>query len=268
MKNYIILLGLILTIVSCKNEKSSISDIDLKNEETNLLAKDVQDYPSNLMAIMDVHGGIVQWEKMHNICFSFEGRGGEEVHTTSLKDRMAKIENENWTIGNDGESTWLLESEEGSYKGNAAFYNNLMFYFYAMPFVLADNGIIYTELPQRALAGKMYNALKIGYDNGVGYSPKDEYILFSEPSTNQMAWLGYTVTGTSNKKSDTWSFIKYDQWQEVNGLLLPEKLTWYTVENNEPTEKRNELIFSKVTMTETQLVDSVFAKPDRANAVE
>ncbi len=265
MKKYAVVLGLAISFVACKNDKTT-TEAQVEKEITAEVIK--KEYPVNIAAIFDAHGGLEQWQKMNNICFAFEGRGGEEVHTTSLKDRREKIENENWTIGNDGKNTWLLENEEGSYKGNAAFYKNLMFYFYAMPFVIADDGIVYTDMPQRELDGTMYNAVKISYNSGVGYSSSDEYMLFSDIKTNTMAWLGYTVTGTSNKKSDKWSFIKYSNWQKINGLMLPETLSWYKVEDNQPTEKRNDRVFSKVTMTETQLADSVFAMPEGAKAVE
>lgn len=267
MKKHLLILGLAIAFISCKNDKKSPVETDTETEETIVVSKE-KVTPANVAAIMNAHGGLAQWNKMNNICFTFDGRGGDEVHTTSLKDRKAKIEHENWTIGNDGKNTWLLENEAGSYEGDAAFYNNLMFYFYAMPFVLADDGIVYTTMPQTELDGEMYNTLKIGYNDGVGYSPKDEYMLFTNPETNQMTWLGYTVTGKSNEKSDKWSFIKYDKWQEVNGLQLPEKLTWYNVENNVPKDERNDLLFKKVTITETQLDDSVFEKPEGAKVIQ
>ena len=79
-----------------------------------------------------------------------------------------------------------------------------------------------------------------------------------------MAWLGYTVTFRSGEKSDSWSFIKYETWEEVNGLLLPKKLTWYNVKDNKPTDARNERVFDKVTVSNLKLDASVFEKPKGA----
>ncbi|MGJ8667717.1 MAG: DUF6503 family protein [Patiriisocius sp.] len=161
----------------------------------------------------------------------------------------------------------MLENEKGSYEGNARFYHNLMFYFYAMPFVLADDGISYTDIPETELDGKKYKGVKISYGDGVGDSPKDEYMLYFDPATNQMTWLAYTVTFNKDEKNDNWKFIKYDKWQEVNGLMLPEKMTWYNVENNLPTSERSDLRFSKVTATETVLDNKIFERPKGAVVV-
>jgi hypothetical protein len=83
-----------------------------------------------------------------------------------------------------------------------------------------------------------------------------------------MAWLAYTVTFKDQKKSDDWHYIKYDKWQDVNGLLLPEKLVWYNVENGKPKGKKMDVKFDKVTTTETMLDAAVFSKPAEAEYVK
>lgn len=266
MKKIAVVVFSLFAFVACKENKAdqTANEVTVVNDAVEMQKKSL---PTNISEVMQAHGGMAQWNKMNNLCFSFDGRGGEEVHTVSLKNRNEKIENEKWSIGNDGNGVWLLQNEPEAYKGNAMFYSQLMFYFYAMPFVLADDGIVYTPMPQQELDGKMYNAVKIGYEEAIGWSPTDEYMLYSDLETNQMAWLGYTVTGNSNKKSDKWSFIKYGDWQEVNGLQLPATLTWYNVEDNLPTEARNDRKFNKVTVTETMLAPSVFKKPEGAEMV-
>ena len=82
-----------------------------------------------------------------------------------------------------------------------------------------------------------------------------------------MTWLGYTVTFRSGEKSEDWHFIKYDKWEEVNGLILPKKLTWYNVKDNKPTDERNDVRFDKVTVSALKLDSDVFAKPDGATVV-
>ena len=59
-----------------------------------------------------------------------------------------------------------------------------------------------------------------------------------------------------------------DQWQDVNGLQLPSKLIWYTLEDGEPAKSRNERVFTKVTTTETIIEPSVFEKPEGATIVK
>ncbi|PKA83782.1 hypothetical protein ATE92_1948 [Ulvibacter sp. MAR_2010_11] len=267
MKYILPIFIIVLFFSACKNTTEEKNTEVVENTEIEAVAPPIT-YPEGIQKLFQAHGGINKWNGMENLCFEMDGKNGTETHSVSLKDRRTKIETKNWTIGYDGSQVWLLENEKGSYEGNARFYHNLMFYFYAMPFVLGDDGINYTQLESAELDGKTYNAVKISYDNGVGDSPEDEYIVYLDPETSQMEWLGYTVTYTEKEKSNDWHFIKYSDWQEVNGLLLPKKLTWYTVENNLPAKKRNDVKFEKIIATETVLEPSVFAKPEAAIVVE
>tara|TARA_R110002049_G_scaffold13550_19_gene59068 strand:+ start:2259 stop:3059 length:801 start_codon:yes stop_codon:yes gene_type:complete len=266
MKKISLLLLLFIAFSACKNEIKK-EDAALEVEE---VSEEIQEkvYPQIIAAVFEAHGGTAHWNKMNNLCFEMDGSNGNEIHTTSLGNRLVKIENNDWAIGYDGDNVWLQQHKENAYEGNARLYHNLMFYFYAMPFILGDDGINYEVLEQRELDGKLYNATKISYDAGVGDSPEDEYILFSDPETNKMVWLAYTVTFKSGEKSDNWNFIKYDNWQDVNGLLLPEKLTWYEVENGSPKGEKRNKIFKKLTATETVLEASVFAKPEGAVIID
>jgi len=269
MKNLILVLTLLAAMTACKNETTSTTEAttetSLSDTAENTMATN---YPETMTAIFEAHGGMERWNEMNNLCFEMDGRGGVETHTTSLKDRKAKIETKDWTIGYDGADVWLLQHKEDAYKGNARFYHNLMFYFYAMPFIVGDNGIQYEKLPATELDGVMYPGVKISYGAGVGDSPEDEYIVYYDKATMQMTWLGYTVTYRSQEKSEDWHFIKYADWQDVNGLILPSKLTWYNVEDGKPTTERNDMLFNKVTATETVLDPAVFAKAALSEVVE
>lgn len=271
MKKLLFLALSIALFTSCKDEKKE-TDINVSGienaDQNDIPAETTKEYPAQIVALMNAHGGMEKWKMMNNLCFNADGKSGEEIHTVSLKDRKAKIETKDWTIGNNGNDVWLLENEKGAYKGNARFYNNLMFYFYAMPFVLGDDGIVYEQLPETELDGKMYSATKISYNDGIGDSPKDEYIVYSDPETNQMAWLAYTVTYMDGKKSDDFHYIKYDTWQDVNGLQLPQKITWYNMENGKPKGERNDMNFKNISLTETILESSVFEKPGNAVVVK
>ena len=78
-----------------------------------------------------------------------------------------------------------------------------------MPFVLADDGITYTNVEPLIVEGKEYPGIKISYEAEIGESPEDEYIMYYDADSNKMAWLGYTVTYFTKEKSKDWHFIKY-----------------------------------------------------------
>ena len=99
-------------------------------------------FPPELGKIFEKHGGITTWKKAQILSFN----KGEEVHTVSLHSRKTVVNTPEYSLGFDGKEVWLDEVKKGAFKGNPAFYYNLYFYFYAMPFVLADDGISYEKV--------------------------------------------------------------------------------------------------------------------------
>jgi hypothetical protein len=267
MKIANLLIAGVLLMYSCKETNKDSQPVIHDAISISETTARQMNYPFSLKEVLKVHGGMERWSEMKNLCFEIPRRNNTETHTVSLPDRRTKIESEQWSIGFNGDDLWLLENEKESYKENPRFYYNLMFYFYAMPFVLGDAGIKYGEVKATELDGEVFEGIRIGYEQGIGNSPKDEYILYYHPETYRMEWLGYTVTYSENETSNDWKYIKYSEWQEVNGLLLPKILTWYTVENGKPIQARNNLRFEKVTLTETKLDDSVFEIPEGATVI-
>jgi len=265
MKKLLFAALILIAFASCKDTaKETSTEIETVTEVVTETPK--REYPPNINAIFNAHGGVDHWNHMNTLQFKFEGRAGEEMNTVSLKDRRSLIETAGWAIGNDGTNVWL-QNKEAEYGGNARFYHNLFFYFYAMPFVVADEGITYTDVPTTELDGVNYEGVKISYGAGVGDSPEDEYIVYYDAETKRMAWLGYTVTFNTNEKSQDWHFIKYANWNEVNGIILPSALVWYNVEEGKPTTERNTMDIETVAVNETMTSEDVFAMPEGAQSV-
>ncbi|WP_426429722.1 hypothetical protein ACPX19_09260 [Winogradskyella sp. HB-48] len=143
-----------------------------------------------------------------------------------------------------------------------------MFYFYAMPFVLGDDGIMYVDIEPLTFEGKTYSGILISYESGIGESPDDQYKIYYDETTGEMAWLGYTVTFGKDEKSNDFHFIRYNNWQAVNGLKLPKSIDWYKYENNLPTEKRNTVEFIDIILLESATDNSFFSMPEGAKTIE
>ncbi len=258
-----ILLVLVISIFACKNKTTPT--VDYSEEKLDVTTSV---YPENISKVFDAHGGLDVWSTMQSLAFTMKKPNGDEVTTTDLKNRKSLIEMPKHTIGFNGKDVWLKQKDTTTYKGKPKFYYNLMFYFYAMPFVLADDGIIYEDAKPLEFEGVAYPGIKIAYEAGVGESPEDEYILYYNPETYKMEWLGYTVTFGSNKKSEKFHFIKYSEWQTVEDLVLPKTLTWYKYENNLPTEKRNDLPFTDIKLSKEKPAAAIFEVPEGAQVIE
>ena len=253
MKKIAFLLALSIGLISCKNETKKDSK---KEGVTTTTIK--ENFPEELGKVFQKHGGINVWRKAQILSFN----KGEEVHTVDLHSRKTVVNSPKYSLGFDGKEVWLYEEEKGVYKGNPDFYYNLFFYFYAMPFVLADDGIIYEKANTISFEGINYPGYKISYKANTGASPDDNYIVYYHPKTFQMEWLAYTVTFKSKTPNDSYNLIKYDKWENVNGLVLPKEIFWYKKDDKgNPTEPaRPATVFTLPLISQGKLADSFFKK--------
>lgn len=262
MKRKLLLVLCMLAILSCKQKEK---ELNYAEEELNVTTSI---YPENVTKIFDAHGRIDTWNDFKELYFEIEKPEFNEKYTVDLKSRNSLNAYQYHLLGFDGENVWLKNLDTVSFKGNPKFYYNLYFYFYAMPFVLGDDGINYSEAEPLEFEGKTYPGVLITYEAGVGESPEDEYILYYNPETYQMEWLGYTVTYFSKEKSKEFHFIKYHDWQTVEGVFLPKTLHWYNYENNKPTTFRNAVEFVNVRLLKEISDAEIFGAPEGSKIVE
>ncbi len=256
---------LVILITACKNEvktESTVSDEVSKEDITTSI------YPESITKVFEAHGGIDNWNKIQTLSFTMEKPNGKEVTTTNLKTRAELIDTPTYAMGYDGRNLWVNEKDGKEYKGNAKFYKGLMLYFYAMPFIVGDAGIIYEDTEPLIFEGQTYPGILISYEAGIGESPDDQYVIYYNAKTSQMEWLGYTVTFGKDEKSKDFHFIRYNNWQTVNGTVLPKSMDWYTYENNLPTEKRNTVEFTDILLSEKAPDASIFAIPESAKVID
>ena len=246
MKKIIILFIVAAISISCKNEPKKVE----KKE----------DFPNELAKVFEKHGGIQSWREQQTLSFTKE----VEVHTIDLHSRKSVINAPTYSLGFDGKEVWLSQKDSTSFKGNKDFYHNLYFYFYAMPFVLADDGIVYEASKPLVFEGKSYPGIKISFKANTGSSPDDNYYLYYNPDTFQMEWLEYSVTFYSKKASEKVSTIRYNDWVDVDGFLLPKSLTWYKKDEKgvttEPSRPATE--FTDVVLSKEKQDENSFYKPN------
>ncbi len=255
MKKLIVLSILTLTVISCRNEPKK----EVENQPKQEQAKKQNQFPEALADVFENHGGIDAWRKAKTMSYKVN----EEDHTIDLHSRKTVVNAKNFSLGYNGKNVWLSQKDSTAFKSNPEFYYNLYFYFYAMPFVLADDGIIYSEADSLEFEGIQYPGYKIAYEPNTGISPDDNYFVYYHPETKEMTWLGYTVTYFSKKPSDKFNIIRYNDWENVNGFLLPKSIIWYKKDDNGvPTEPDGKpLVFSSALITQIPPDEGIFEKP-------
>ncbi|WP_418650074.1 hypothetical protein [Tenacibaculum aestuariivivum] len=252
MKKILLLIAISTVFFACKKEAKNKAKNNITENK-----KAISKYPDALGAVFNAHGGIDNWQKMNTLSFGLN----KEEHTTDLHSRKTVINSTDYSLGYDGQNIWV--SDTTAFKKDAKFYYNLYFYFYAMPYVLADDGIIYSETAPLEFEGKKYPGIKISYKSNVGSSSDDNYYMYYDAITKKMSWLGYTVTSFNKKSSDKIKLIQYNDWEKVNGFLLPKSLTWYQndSEGNPTVPTKKVIEFVLPLLSEKKLNDSFFEKP-------
>ena len=260
MKNSLIF-ALVILFLSCKEQvKKTESTVEM---ETVTDTEINPPYPEALGKVFDAHGSLETWRSMKNLVYEIPKSDYSEIHTINLYSRLDRVDTPDYSMGFDGSNVWIDDSAQ-KYTGDPVFYHNLMFYFYAMPFVLADEGIIYTETEALEFEGKSYPGIGIGYQQDVGTSPKDEYYIHYDPETNKMAWLGYTVTYRTGEKSENVKWIRYNDWLETSGVILPASITWYDYEGRVLKEPKSTVQFENVRLSDQAREAAFFKKPETA----
>lgn len=262
MKVFYSVLLVSLCLWSCSNKEVK----NVKNSTNEVMEKPmVKSYPTAINNVFEAHGGMGKWNSFSTLTYKMGDSEPREKQTVDLKSRKIRIEKDKFNIGFDGTDVWVEALDTNTYKGDARFYHNLYFYFFAMPFVLGDDGTSYEETMSLTIDSVEYPGIKISYGNGVGDSPEDNYFLYYHPETKQATWLGYTVTYFEKKKSEEIHYLHFESWKEVNGVSLPNVLHWYTLDENKMNKKsRGKVSFSDIDLSTKVLPDSIFHNPNKS----
>lgn len=234
-----------------------------KKEVTTLAYDQPAHHIQEITQVFDAHGGYAQWRQLKSLKYQ---QGGTET-TVNLQNRKTRLNSDNQKVGFDGKNVWVYPPTENAERQRMRY--NLMFYFYAFPFVVGDPGVNYEALEPLNLQDETYDAVKISYGEGVGDSPKDNYIILSDQQSHEMQWLLYTATFGGDEAKDQYSLIKYNGWQKREGVLLPSSLQWYEYDGEEVGEPRGEpRVFEEVMLSLTAPNDSIFTAPKEAYIIK
>ena len=215
--------------------------------------------PASFQAILDAHGGLDKWKAAKTLSFSM----GEELYTIDMDSRMTRVEMPEKTFGFNGQEVWV--TPDSGREGNEEFMYNLFFYFFGMPFVLADPGVQFEGLDPMVYDSISYNAIEVTFEEGIGNSPKDEYIILSDPETNQMKWLMYKATFGAQQAGERFNLVRYAKWERVNGVLLPQVIEWTAYEGESTTGVQDVVQFEKVTLSDKKMEPGFWEKPTQTS---
>ena len=99
------------------------------------------------------------------------------------------------------------------------------YYSVAIPFVLADPGVVLEEAGQARFEERDYDLIRASFEGGTGDAPDDYYIVYIDRETKRVGGVRYVVSypgffpdgGHSPEK-----LMSYDGSRTVEGIALPE----------------------------------------------
>ncbi len=274
MKNTLTLVALLAVFTACsekpKQENTTDTADSVQTVVTDPIEEKIKTLPKPLAQGIAAHGGLEKWNNFRTLSYTL---GNSEEDTLKerqhidLHNRKVLIEGKGYNIGFDGTQVWVSPSKADFAGPSARFYHNLVFYFFGIPFLLADDGAIYEELGEQTVNDKTYNAVKVTYASGTGDAPDDAYIAHFDMETNELSLLLYTVTYFNGGKKDapaSYNAMFYEDWKNINGLKVPTRLKGYKYADGKTTELRYTKLFSDIEFSEEALSESTFAMPEVA----
>jgi len=232
--------------------------------------RSMEELPTTLQQALEAHGGLEIWDAYESLEFTLQTfRGGDTSQVSSLvdlTDRREHITAENYEMGYDGENYWYHSDSITEDHPDPKFYINLQFYFFGMPFVAADPGTIYEEMGQRMVNGTAYDVLKVTYEDTIGVSPEDQYLLYFDTETHQLQLLLYSVTYFNEENAENYNALWYDEWQTVDDLQMPLRMISYAwdAENQALGDPRGTKVFFPVDFDKIAPLDASFEAPEEA----
>ncbi|MBB6429546.1 hypothetical protein [Algisphaera agarilytica] len=181
-----------------------------------------------IRATLDAHGGLDTWQQQGTLTYVLTGfplsgpMSQPNTSTIDLRSRANRIDGQGFTVGWNGEQAWST-GEPNSSGLPSRFVTLGSFYFLGMPFVFADPGTVITERVDVEFEGQTYRSVGVGYEQGIGSTAEDDYVLLIDPESDRLFAIHHSVTETGVERV-TWVF---NDWQEQDGLFAPARLTFY-----------------------------------------
>jgi hypothetical protein len=230
--------------------------------------------PAALQQTLDAHGGLDAFRGYGTLEYDFE-RSTEsstiqDRQTIDLSSRSVYIESEGYTLGYDGEVTWITPNAEAlSYPASPGFYSSTYFYFFAVPFVFADPGVNAESDGQATVDGTTYDVVRISFDSGTGHAPDDRYVLYVDPETRRTKMLRYSVTyGDMADDRAPNSVLVYRAFQDAGGLTVPRRGTFHAWNGGDLGPEKASVTYTNVSFSPSRPDASLFEAPENAEIEE
>lgn len=185
------------------------------------------------------HGGLKRWKSAPTVSFEdrllVPGAPSPLISRVTVEQgrRRAYLDypDSGMRLGWDGERAW---SENWTHPYPARFMALLNYYFANLPWLTMDSGVRLGEPGTARLWDDPteYVTIRMTFEEGVGDTPDDYYVLYIHPTTDQLSAAEYVVTSTAilpeGVKASPPNVVVYEEHEKVGGLTVPTRYTIYS----------------------------------------
>lgn len=139
---------------------------------------------------------------------------------------MVNMKDSNKTMIWDGQNAYTSDSSYSKARFDLLTWS----YFFAAPYKLNDKGTIHTILGQKLLNEESFDALKLTFEDGIGDSPEDWYVVYKDQKSDLLAAMAYIVTSSKSleeAEKDPHA-ITYEAYVELDGIPFATQWNFWT----------------------------------------
>ncbi len=142
-------------------------------------------------------------------------------------------------------------------------------YFFALPFKLTDPGTVWGENGTKLLDSLEYETSKLSFQEDIGDSPDDWYVVYKDPITNRLKAAAYIVTFSQDqsKAEENPHAIVYSDYHVIDGVPFAKKWTFYNWDPEKGLgDKLGEAEISNIKFFDPE--DDYFKKPENSKVIQ
>jgi hypothetical protein len=209
-------------------------------------------------SMIAAHGGMEKWASAPTVAFEVEmlpaGQTGGMVSRVTVEQGRRRAYHDlpalSARMAWNGEKAW---SENWKLPFPPRFAALLHYYFANLPWLTRDPGVRLASEGVAKLPGDSaeYLAVRMTFEEGVGDSPRDLFLLFVNPETRRLRAVEYVSTHPAVLPKGVSSFppnlVLYEEHATVSGLVVPTRYEFFRRDGHVPlfTVRLRDWSFSK-----------------------
>ena len=264
---------LLLALYGCDGADTNTAEPEAAMPETEEAIEE-ELVPANMapefVDVLEAHGSLDTWTNAEGLSFlvrDFPTGDGDrtmtDFHKINLGNRYHQIEGDDYEIVSRGDTTWVTP-DVGVTGLPPRMYQGASFYLMGMPFVFADQGITITYDGETEFGEETLDQFSVQVPDDMGDGGND-YQLYADTSTHQLQYGTWFVAYPAVADQNLRQMVEFQEWQDVDGLILPSVITLYTAPDEITDGTPGATIaFERVALSERPFEESVFSQPDGA----